>query len=83
MAWNIKNTSRMAASFSVDDTVTANENRSLVALSKFNAIRFFDEMGKQVHIYNLPGDYILADYTKHYFRFLEVAYPFYAGDAIC
>jgi ubiquinone/menaquinone biosynthesis C-methylase UbiE len=71
MAWNIKNTSRMATDFSVDDSVIANGSRSLVALSKFNAIRYFDALGKLAHSYNLPGDYVLADYTKHYFRFLE------------
>ncbi len=62
----------MRAEKTLEHETIARAGRDLVALSQFNAIRFLDHHGVPVHQYDLPGDAVTADGTRHYFRFLEV-----------
>jgi SAM-dependent methyltransferase len=80
MGWKIRPSPRMNGRTFIDDTMKPSGSRELVATSKFFAVRYQDDEGKIVHRYDLPGDFILKDYTKHYFRYLEfgaIAAPAY------
>ena len=71
MTWTVLRSPRMGGPIAIDDRMKARDAHDLVALSRFNAIRFQNDKGEVVHQYDLPGDYVLKDYTKHYFRFFE------------